>query len=437
MKLENFKRAKGYLDFIQGANIILKNTLEEFFSASVRLQMTPLDGMQFYKIDVTANPNRNVYILSEDKILLLSSYINNNVRYYLGIEVTAKKIGKVTYTKIFNYTANAISNALTESYSSRFRKSVILLNENLIIRIIAKYVSSGHYNPYKVYFLIEQFTALRNTTFEGKYFSTGLIVTKSMYRYGKYPKEKGNFLTLQTTKSIYAPIDNRFWYLADGYTSFYMSNYKSDITQMLILNEKANNYIDKILLKNILQGGDFLVRVHNGREISIITSDGIEFLYQENTWRFRDYNWIKNMINSEIIMDDSVYNAVMFHVLNCSKSDTSSIIWIPQNDKASEIESLVKSKHSFAKQKFYIQDIENESLISRFLSSDGATVINNKGEVRYYGCIIDLKKVDTSAVKGTGETAAAILAKNGIAFKISQDGIIKLFLNEKSKVVKF
>ena len=117
MKLENFKRAKGYLDFIQGANIILKNTLEEFFSASVRLQMTPLDGIKFYKIDITANPNRNVYILSEDKVLLLSTYIRDNVRYYLGIEITAKKIGKITYTKIFNYTANAILNALTESFA--------------------------------------------------------------------------------------------------------------------------------------------------------------------------------------------------------------------------------------------------------------------------------------------------------------------------------
>ncbi|MBD5291521.1 MAG: hypothetical protein HDS24_05570 [Bacteroides sp.] len=62
MKLENFNQAKGYFDFIQGANIILKNTLEEFFSASVRLQMTPIDGIKFYKIDITANPNRNVYI---------------------------------------------------------------------------------------------------------------------------------------------------------------------------------------------------------------------------------------------------------------------------------------------------------------------------------------------------------------------------------------
>lgn len=94
MKLENFKRTKGYLDFIQGANIILKNTLEEFFSASVRLQMTPLDGMQFYKIDVTANPNRNVYILSEDKIFLLSSYINNNVRYYLNAVYLRQKMIK-------------------------------------------------------------------------------------------------------------------------------------------------------------------------------------------------------------------------------------------------------------------------------------------------------------------------------------------------------
>ncbi len=78
MKFENIKLVKGYLDFIQGANIIIKNTLEEFFSASVRLQMNSLDGLLFYNIDIAASPNRNVYILSEDKVLLLSSFVNSD-----------------------------------------------------------------------------------------------------------------------------------------------------------------------------------------------------------------------------------------------------------------------------------------------------------------------------------------------------------------------
>lgn len=40
-------------------------------------------------------------------------------------------------------------------------------------------------------------------------------------------------------------------------------------------------------------------------------------------------------------------------------------------------------------------------------------------------------------VKGIGETAASLLAKNGIAVKISQDGTIKVFLNGRNNPLKF
>lgn len=48
----------------------------------------------------------------------------------------------------------------------------------------------------------------------------------------------------------------------------------------------------------------------------------------------------------------------------------------------------------------------------------------------HYGCIVDMKNLEIKGVKGTGESAAEVLGKNGIAFKISQDGTIKVFMNE-------
>ena len=58
--------------------------------------------------------------------------------------------------------------------------------------------------------------------------------------------------------------------------------------------------------------------------------------------------------------------------------------------------------------------------------------------VKYYGCIVNMDSAKVNAVKGTGETVASLLASNGVAFKISQDGTIKVFLNEgKGGCIKF
>ena len=70
--------------------------------------------------------------------------------------------------------------------------------------------------------------------------------------------------------------------------------------------------------------------------------------------------------------------------------------------------------------------------IIRYLSSDGATIIDKNGLLQYFGCIIDLNKIEVKGIKGTGESAAGALSSNGISLKISQDGTIKLF-NEKKK----
>lgn len=55
-----------------------------------------------------------------------------------------------------------------------------------------------------------------------------------------------------------------------------------------------------------------------------------------------------------------------------------------------------------------------------------------------HGYIANMNATKINAVKGTGETAASLLASNGVAFKISQDGTIKVFLNEsKCGSIKF
>ena len=435
--VENFTKVKVYRNFIQGSHKVLINTLSEFFSADVELNFEPLNGLKNVQGDVIREDlPRNVHILDKNTVLLVPSLQKEKQVYVLGIILTSKNIGDRESLKIFNVVAGAISTALKQALPSAFRKCYTLFNEQLITCVVSRYVSKTGYDCYKMHYLLDFFNALRTTTFEGKYFSTGLIITKSLFDFKEQVKsDKGYVAYLNSPKKFSDSIDTRYWYLVDGYTSFYLTDLKKDIHYMYIYNTENQDYLSKILLGNSLHRIDVLLRTNNGRELSVITSNHIEFIYQENVWRFRDYQWLRSRILEELQLQDAVYNAILYFVLYCSKNDTSSIIWIPKDIE--KVGDLLKTTHSISKKTFNVIDKQYDGLIKRLLSSDGATVICQDGTIRYYGCIIKMEVTEANVLKGTGETAASRLASNGIAIKISQDGTIKIFLNNKTKIIKF
>lgn len=434
MVLLEFSKIKGYHNFIQWSHLVLVHTLEEFFSAEVKLEFNPIAQFKRNGIcDIENNPYRNVYIVPSDSVILVCNVKSADSCYMLGISLTAKKIGETNNGKIYNIVAIAISEALRIASISCFRKSIELFGENLIVSTIAKYASPT-FNPSKIRYLLRYFNALRSTTFEGKYFSTGLILTISLFDYKKNA-DKGDVMYLTAAKIFSDNIDSRYWYLVDGHSSYYLSDAKKEIHYMFINKSTNQNYIDQVLLSNSLHHRDILFRTDNGRELSVITSDGIEFIYQENVWRYRNFHWLKKIIMEEVNLSEDVYNTLLYYVLYCSKNETSSIIWIPKNE--AKISEYLKSSHSVSRKLFKIFDSQFDGLIKRLLASDGATVICKDGTVKYYGCIIDMDAKQTKALKGTGETAASKLASNGIAIKISQDGTIKIFLNNNYKIIKF
>ena len=122
-------------------------------------------------------------------------------------------------------------------------------------------------------------------------------------------------------------------------------------------------------------------------------------------------------------------------MLYCSKNDVSSIIWIVEDKNDM---SCLADMNTFTRKNIYITDVSCNNIIKRLLSSDGAVAIDMTGKILYYGCIVNLNKTQqSSGPKGTGETAAGILAQNGIAIKISQDGTIKVHLTPNAKPIKF
>ena len=435
--MKDFYDIRGYENFKREAHMLLMDTLSEFFSAEVRLHFKPTTELCYYGIDITAKPERNVYIVDTNNVLLVSHAFYNGCFYYLGIKISANNIGDLK--KIFNLTARAVSGCLNQCVYSQFKNAVAVMGDRLIVELIGKYLKAGNYSTAKVIHVIDKFIALRSTTFEGKHFSTGLLLTRSLHDYMLRGEKgrNGELLSLNKPMNYLKRIENRFWYLADGFRTFFVTDLKSDIRNLFVYSGMGGNHFENMVLYKTLKGGDALFRIEAGREVSVITSRGIEFINQENSWRYRDYELLKKRITKEVNLDDNVYNSLLYYILFCSKNDISSLVWIPKD--LTKIKTALKAStiNKLSSTTFKICDQSYSSLIKRILSSDGATVISTTGEMVAYGCMVETAKAKPTGVKGTGETAASLLAKNGVAIKISQDGTIKVFLNGKNTPIKF
>lgn len=435
--MKDFYDIKGYENFKREAHNLLINTLSEFFSAEVRLHFKPITELHYYGVDVNLAPKRDVYHIDQNTVILVSHAQCDAELYLLGIKIVSSHLADLK--KIFNMTARAISGCLNQCVYSRFRNAVSLMGDRLIVSLIGKYMKTCNYDSSKVMHMVDKFMALRSTTFEGKHFSTGLLLTRSLHDYKERGEEgrKGVLLSLNRPMGYLDRIDNRFWYLADGFRTFFVTDLKMDINKMFVYSGQDSNHFKNMVLYETLKGGDVLFRVEAGREVSIITARGIEFINQENSWRYRDYELLKKRIIKAVKLDDEVYNSLLYYVLYCSKNDISSLIWIPKDLSKYKDNLKTSTINKIARTTFNIKDRAYSTLIKRLLSSDGATVINSDGDVVAFGCMVDTTSAKPTGIKGTGETAAGQLAKNGVAIKVSQDGTIKVFLNGKEKPIKF
>ena len=139
--------------------------------------------------------------------------------------------------------------------------------------------------------LIEYFFKLRTTSFEGNFFSTGLILSKAIHDFVDNNQPKRNSQTFELSTWIRLQnsnlVDKRLWYLADGKKTFFLATKKLDLTKLFILDSSYlnSNYLESHFLGLSLKGGDALFKVENEKLFSINTSGGFEFLFFENQWK--------------------------------------------------------------------------------------------------------------------------------------------------------
>jgi len=415
---------------------LLTETIESFFSCQVEVFLFPEKDFKIkFNIDIHDNERRGFYPLDGNSLLILGRiFKDNSLITSIGFRLTGINVNKSS--KLLNIFENILSHHLTLGFQNYFEDSALIFGDEIIKQTITEYVSRGAYDSRQIRHLIEYFFKLRTTSFEGRYFSTGAIFTKSTdifdgtfdtKRFGSSKKLTNPFYISITDK-----IDKRIWYLVDGKTSFFLGNKNLCFNNLFILNEEysKSNFLETHSLALTLKGGDFLIKVENEKLLSIITSDGSEFLFFENKWKYRNYNVLKELLASHISTNEKIINSILFYILNCSKKQISTILWFPENMEEIDTYINTDTKNSFIVDNLFITDTQAINHIFRCFSSDGVSIIDNLGKLVYIGVIVDISKATIKGIAGTGESAASVLSKNGLSIKVSQDGVIKIFTND-------
>lgn len=443
--LVNICKLKNYGNFKNSGLTLLVGFLKSFFNCDVRLQQHPIEKFEeHFNLDVHSNPRRNCYRISENEMAIIVKVWGankNEIMAVMPIVLAAENISNTANT-LFEKLSILISKKLTECYSNSFHFGPKYFGDGFAREFIATCLSARHYDFSRILFLIETFEKLAGTTFEGNYFTTGLIISRSLFEYnGKNGKNRGGVLyRLENDYDVIRKplVDKRFWYLMDGMNSFYITDQTLVIRNLFIRNEASTSvdgFFDSYYLEDTLFGSDIAFRVIGPNEISIITNEGFEFIKIENRWKIRNFEYLNRYLKARLTMEDSVRQGIIYYSTVCSKNHCSSIIWIPQNEDINAINALVSSKNKIWRNELFITDGKNQCIIQRLLSSDGVTIISSSGKVLYCGAIVKLDISEKEGLMGTGENAAKTLSQNGVAIKISQDGNIKIYSSSATAFV--
>ncbi len=333
--------------------------------------------------------------------------------------------------------AEAISDQISMCYMLGFKGGDWLFGENLAKVMVANCISSNKYDGMDFTHLIEIFEKLASSTFEGEFFSTGAIVSSDVSKY------KENALKLDEQTNI-DDIHKRKWFLADGRDTFFLFNNAFDSRAIYRKTMKTSGYFVKdyfnaYYLADDLKAPDFVIRTVAPNEIAISDLDGKEFVKVENVWRYRHHKNIAPFLHDYTGASYKVSYAILYYTLFCSRNRISSIIWVPKECGSKDIQKLITPNSAkVLRDKLSVLEDSHEVLVKKLLASDGAIVINHDGDIQYESVFADTSAASDSKneLKGSGETAASLLARNGVAIKISQDGTIKIYYSELNKEEK-
>lgn len=432
MEIQNIFNLKGYHNLKNCGQSLIIDFISNLFGCEVHLYHVPIKKFEeLLGVDITSNIFRSCYTIDDNtRVIKIKVYEEKNIVAIMPVVLSGESVKHIE-NRYLEDLCNTLSKQMTACYNNSFHGGIFLFGEQLEKLVIGACICAKKYDLTRIIYLIELIEKLSTTTFEGSYFTTGFILSRSLYAY-KGKKRNGNLVRQKQYSDIVRKpsIEKRFWYLVDGKESFYIMDQNFIIKDMFIRSHVLNSweeFFSSHLLTDTLLGDDIAFRVVGPNEISIVNSIGIEFVKIENKWRLRDFNSINAYFQRAWHANDKVREALIYYITLCSRKHSSSIIWIPDVCDNASIDLLISTKNKLFEKPVNITKQNHSGLINRILSSDGVTIIDKTGDILYCGCIVKLDVDASKGLMGTGESAARTLSQNGVAVKISQDGNIKIF----------
>lgn len=395
----------------------------------VRIQTQNIDEIKKWLEVEKLQPVNEVKGKTDELCLVSQIVVNNkliaNYPYVLrGRDVVRYRKAKSLLEKI----AEAISDQITSCFLQGFSGGIWLFGDSFAQMLIANCVSSSLHGGIEYAHLIEKMERLSVSTFEGEFFTTGIIVTSNSRHY----TDKHKFKKSRTLDKM----EKREWFLADGQNTFFLSDSKCNINSIVTIDGAEQSLFDISKLISSIQAPDFIIRTTGPNEVSVFDSSGKEYVKTENTWHYRyKDNFIEFLKNRIKGISDELCNKILYFAMRCSRSHISTIVWIPEDSSEGKIKSVTTDNRIRIWDKYLnVLKEQDEPLILKILASDGAIVIDKNGDILYESVFADVAKVEMNknVLAGTGETATKCLSQNGVAIKVSQDGTIKIYTgNEK------
>ena len=434
MEITNIFNLRGYHNLKNSGQSLMIDFISNLLGCEVHLYHVPIKKFEeSFGIDISSNIFQSCYTIDDNtKVIKIKVYEKKNIVAIMPVVLIGENVKRIE-NRYLEDLCNTLSKQMTICYNNSFHGGTLLFGEQLEKLVIGTCVCAKKYDYTRIIYLIELIEKLSTTTFEGSYFTTGFILSRSLYAYKGKTRNGKLIRQNQYSDLIRKPsIDKRFWYLVDGKESFYIMDQNLIIKDLFIRSHALDTwdvFFSSHLLMGTLLGDDIAFRAIGPNEISIVNSIGIEFVKIENKWRLRNFNSINAYFECAWHANDKVREALIYYITLCSRKHISSIIWIPDVCDNLSIDQLISTKNKLFEKPLNITEQNHSGPINRILSSDGVTIIDKTGDILYCGCIVKLDVEASKGLMGTGESAARTLSQNGVAVKISQDGNIKIFSN--------
>lgn len=228
----------------------------------------------------------------------------------------------------------------------------------------------------------------------------------------------------------------------DGRNAFFLINRLSEVFGILRIRDPLNYSLsDRIfgehlipLLKR-LTAPAWAIYVGNNRDIQIITQNGPELRWNKARWQYLHLPNIENYL-AENHVDKSAAKSLIRLIMCLSVMRVGSLILIPSGEKRPvrvntlEAADLQKEIFDTIAGKHIDEFLSGAGLFGVF-GSDGTVTLSRSGFIEDAGAIVGVGRHD-QAIAGGGRTQAArVCSRYGLAIKVSEDGPISFFLNDR------